>query len=252
MIKAELKEDVERKAQIDTILDTNWSKFSAWVDDSGPLQTLEIPEEHSGVFIPGRILELAENPSQINAFFRKVQPDSMSVIVYERFSEPISSHIEYGKWLEEINEKRRNGQMAFVSPSRQEDAPEGIDYKHVPYSPLIESGALTLNDKVYFEYLAKVIKGYPQTAVTVNFFDRSEMHGMGIGRSFYDRLEEVLKKLGFEYLGGQVISGHAQFFEKDRSRYSDLPEDLREKLPEEFADVVDNGGDKIEYMVKRF
>ncbi|HRN96137.1 MAG TPA: hypothetical protein PLD54_01685 [Candidatus Levybacteria bacterium] len=219
---------------IDTILNSNWNEFEQWVQKEEPFQMLELPDDLANVFIPRRTLELANNPNNVHTLFTEKGPRNLGLLLYESLPSPISDSTKLNVLMEE---KQKQG--VTVLPSSPTQVEEGIDYQHVLNYNLIRSGKLGLQDKILIRYLANIPEGYDSVVETRNYYDRVEMQRQGIGTSFYDRLENVLKELGFNYLTGHIISPHPEFFLKRRPTYDSLPDEVKQELPEYYSITPD-------------
>ncbi|OGH23554.1 MAG: hypothetical protein A2698_02120 [Candidatus Levybacteria bacterium RIFCSPHIGHO2_01_FULL_42_15] len=213
---------------IETILSTNWERFVRWRQDNQATRTLFIPENIAPVFIPRRILEIAENPDNVHVLLTEDTNIDIGVLIYERLQTPLTTSPEgFSRWCNQ----RKGKPTVRVLPKSQEHAPEGVDYKHLFYSQLMQKENLTFYDKVYIQYLADVDPRYPDVVITRNYYDRVELQRKGIGTSFYQRLEAILKELGFTYLMGNIASPHRTFFERQRIKYDNLSDDIKQQLP---------------------
>ncbi len=209
----------------------NWDQFVTWQEQHAKLQTLEIPQEIADVFIPHRIFELSNDPSRVKTLMVQNRPklpehkESLNFIVYEHLDYSITDAHAYTEW-------KKQKQRFFGGLSRHTSnlTPE-VDYFHKHNHTLIDSNQLTFNDKVYLHYIADVPAKYPHVVHTRNFFDRPELHGNGIGSSFYNRLEEIYKQLGFKYLAGEIFSLNRSFFANRRVHYDTLSHEIRREIP---------------------
>lgn len=221
-----------RTQQVDTILDANWRTFNSWVAETGAHQTLQIPADAAAVLIPRRILEVAQDPQNVRLDLRENYPGNIRLIVVESFRDPISDPEAFEQWRTSYPE--RLGKVAVLD-ELMKALPKGLDYKHVEYHSDIESGKLSLSDKILIEYSANVFGHFPHLVETRSYKDRIELQRMGIGTSYYQRFETALKKLGFRYLSGVIISSHPGFFAKTRARYEELPDDVKVELPDHYS-----------------
>lgn len=228
-----LPEVEARIKQIEAILEGNWTRFDQWRMESGAHQTLAVPPEVTDVFIPRRLLELSQDPNSLRTISFANAPEYLRFMIVERFEHPVSDPSIYARWQEEHPE-RHSRKLDIVKLANT--SPEGIDYKHILYNYLIEDGRMSLHDRFLLEYKAdletRMINKppYPVLVESSSFLDRPEQHKQGIGTSFYQRLEAVLKRLGFKYLSGVIVSRHSDFFSKTRIRFNDLPEDIQNEL----------------------
>lgn len=219
--------------RIDQVMDRNWNAFESWRHVSPSQTTLDITDGAARVFIPRRILEMAQNPEAVDVLVtergKNVNSSSgLGIIVYERTNDNISDPDKYKEWYDFWAKEPYSLDGTYSTPWNR----DGVDYKHAHRSSLIQSGKLTLKDKIYFEYSADIVDEFPRMAKTRNFVDRPELHGQGIGTSFYGQLEKVLKAIGFDYLAGEIWSPKPAFFTKNRINANSLPEEVRSRLPQ--------------------
>lgn len=235
-VKEEPTVPITEGGSIDGVLQRNLSDFKGWVSKSGASQTLDIPDSYGGVFIPRRILELSEDPSKVRVVMTEKGPGDIGFVIVERRQQALTDPDKFREWYSEW--KKSN---IRVIPSNQDEAPEGVDYKHIEQSSLIESGVLDFNDFVYCQYFAdRESDPFTHVAKSRSYRDREELQGKGIGTSFYDRLNEVLNLLQFRYLSGAIISQHRDFFTKRRTKYDNLPAAIKKDLPD-----YDKRGDRL-------
>lgn len=231
------KVEVDSKDAIQRILQRNWQRFVDWQVQASAWQTLDIPQDVAAVFIPEKILELADDPRQVGLLVsrhpedQQHPQDNISFIIFERKQEALSDSVIFEEWNERRKTMEQQGKVMII-PRNQSQAIEGLDYKHMKHAELLDVGKLKLHDKVYLTYIAHArYPSFPYVVHTTNFYDREEMQGRGIGTSFYQRLEVVLKQLGFRYLIGNIISSHPGFFMRGRMLYEKLPDNVRHELP---------------------
>lgn len=222
-----------RTKQIEAILEGNWTRFDRWRMESGARQTLAVPLGVTDVFIPRRLLELSQDPNNLRTISFANAPEYLRFMIVEWFEHPISDPSIYAKWQEEHPE--RHGGVSVLAELAK-TPPEGVDYKHILYDYLVEDGILSLHDRFLLQYNADLETRmltkppYPDLVESNSFLDRPEQHRQGIGTSFYQRLEAVLKRLGFRYLSGVIVGRHPDFYSKTRTRFGDLPEDIQNEL----------------------
>lgn len=219
---------------IDGLLDIYWAEFEAWLSQ-GTRKFQDLDNETARVFIPRRLMELAENPEMLKVFVtreyhdpKKPFPlrDSLVILIYETLPRMLSDPTKFREYME-----RRKAEKVSILPNTQADVPEGIDYQHVYHAREIDAGLLTFNDKAFLQYYANVYVDAPNVFETRNLNDRPELHRRGIGASFYERLEAVLRHMGFKYITGDVVSSHRAFFGKTRRNLSDLSAEELRKMP---------------------
>lgn len=214
--------------QIEAVFSSNWKAFEMWQGQSHAARTLDMSQVAAQALIPRRILELSEGPNNVHALLTESSPNSIGVLIFERLPRALTDPKRFNKWTEE-----HKTQKVIMLPSSQEDSPEGVDYKHIRHKSLLESGELTIKDRVFIYYVANIPDSRPGVVFTKYYGDRKELQRKGIASSFYERLEMVLRQLEFKYLIGDIVSSHPQFFERQRIRYSELPDVIKNELPED-------------------
>ncbi len=211
-----------------TLYAAYWQEFMAWARDCGASQRLDIPENLGGVFIPRQILEMAEDPGRVRTLYtEEADPRRLGVLIYERKNHSLTDPLVFDQYTAGMD----------LSGARQyrQNIPFYVDPMHVRFRKQIYGGRLTLNDKVYLAYQADASPDYPHVLMTRNLVDRPELHRRGIGTSFYQRLEDIYRTLGFEYLLEFIVSGHPGFFDKIRTPYFDLSMEDKLRLPPSVA-----------------
>lgn len=241
----------EKSHQIEELLTNYWQNFKDWQHNTGVQNTLIVPEEVSNVFIPRRLLELSQDPTHMRVKLLESGKSSVDYIdtslrflLLEQLTQPLSDPEVWQEYLAgEINPQIIDGERPWL---KTQIIP-GIDPEHLAYKEFIQKEELSLNDKIFIDYSVDTFKGNPLVAHTRNLFDRPDMHGMGIGRSFYERLEDILRSLGFRYLSGDINSPHPGFFEKTRIPFENLSQEEKNDL----GPIVANTARRGNVLVKR-
>ena len=237
--------EVEKHLQAISLTDKYLGEFEAWREGNDAFQTLDLPEPVGNVFIPQRILEISDDPSNVRTVVRHWD-GAHYVTILEHLPKDLSDVDAFQKFMKETGGKRPMTNDPYLNT----DAPPGVDYMHVRFMKDIIEGRIHLDDKIYLQYSMKKTEGHPNVVETINFFDRPELHGQGIGGSFYSGLESVLKSLGFEFIAGQIWSPHSGFFSKTRKPYEEFDESDKMRLPTNFASVSSDGF-KTNWMIKK-
>lgn len=192
--------------QVDRMLFHNRQVFDQWRTSTASLQTLVMPEDAAQVFVPRRLLELSENPENVRL-----------VLLEASHAEHLGQNLSFL-----VCEKM------CASEGERSNGIDDYMHRHPDFLDLLNEERVSMDDKVHLIYNAYVAEEYPYIAITTDYEDRVEMHGKGIGSSFYDGLECALSDLGFLYLAGDVVSSNKSFFEKRRLRINQLcPEEQR-------------------------
>lgn len=221
--------------QIDRLLEKYWQEFLEWKNASQERKLREMTDETARVFIPRRLLELSENPGNVRTVVLQEDfndpalannSDSLYFTVYETLDRSLSDPRKLAEYM-----KRRSEDKVSILPMSQEEVPDGIDYKQVADWKQIQAGKIGLNDRHWFVYCADVYKGFPCVLYERGYWDRKEAQRKGVGTSFYQRLEPIVRHLGFNYLVGDVISQHPGFFERYRIRFEALTDEAKAEMP---------------------
>lgn len=236
---------IDCEQQISLIMERNQDAFKSWVDDNSVARTLDFAEEVIKVFVPRRILEMADDPSKVRVLVKEKRAEYLGFLVYEHLDQPQSDPDLWERWCVE----NPRGLAVRDNPYTSTEAPLGLDYLHVSYHRLLREGKLNVNDKIFLDYMAAIDEGFPDVVKTVNLYDRPELHRQGVGTSFYQRVEDVFRYLQFKYLAEQIISPHPDFFRKKGSLFQDLPTTIRAELPS-YLGRSPGGFDDVKWVIR--
>src|SRR4029079_3017068 len=93
----------EKEAQIDRLLLRNQKAFEIWVSKPEHKQRMDLPLGALQVLIPRRIFEIADDPNNVSAIFRREPNEGMlQSLIVERKSTPVSNSESLSKWIEAI------------------------------------------------------------------------------------------------------------------------------------------------------
>lgn len=216
--------EVDNSLKIEEQLSDNWDKFNRWLLEGGHKLSLAIPSEVAQVLIPKKIMELATDPKRLKVVVYQSSPTQFGYAICEETDNELSERERIKKYVRE-----EKGGKATVT---QNDVPEGVDYMQASNYDLITYGMIGLKDKIFTRHSITGYPGYPESAMGIIFEDREEERGKGLGTSFFDRRDRVLKELGFKFVVSHITSDHPEFFRKrGEIPYSEAPLDLVQRIP---------------------
>src|SRR5258708_6140359 len=241
---------IGKEQLVGEIMKKNWSAFLEWRDSSNTKHNLNIPQTVADVLIPKKILEISQDPNQVHARIMEGWPFSKAssklfFLIRERLSFPLTDPEQFEKWrtdpeyfdaMSKFAQKANIGSSSYLFTGK-DLLPNGVDYMYAKYyfafgkKGTSRLDDFSFNDKVYLHYRGYVPKENPNVVVAENFYDRPELHGKGIGTSFFDQLDRVYKALEFKYIVGQVESPNKPFFEKRMQRNLHLPQKVKDEIP---------------------
>lgn len=213
-------DEEKRKRQIDQIVEKDHRAFQEWADQTGQNPRLDIPPEALRyLVVPRRVLELAQDPSQVRLVTIVAQEDEARVLIVEDRNKPVSDpeslhqHLDTLKKFHDAERARQHseGRRVYVAPKKRPVRPSNVDQEHVRYRDLIEAGTLTVNDYVT-NHVGLRRETNPQTLYVSHYDDRTEIRGKGVATDFYKRLPEAAKKIGFRFLVGWNEERNVGFF----------------------------------------
>ena len=204
-----LSDEEKKKQLIDTITAADQKAFQLWISQKGPSPRLDMPKDAMRhVLIPRRILELAEDPTQVDLVATLSRPAELIALVVEHRNRPMSNPAHLKQYFEDLKrykkqqedqEHARGIRIRLFSRNRPQ-RPSDVDSEHVRYGALLEKGILTVQDYVTNSFIFKISTN-PEVLIT-NYDDREELRGKGVAPSFYQRVAEAGRDLGFRYLMG--------------------------------------------------
>lgn len=205
-------------------------KFDTWIiENPKKARELDLPDEFLKLLVPTRVHELSTNDDSMDVFRFGEDKDETSIMAVERSCPHELTNPEiWQDWLSAIEDTRRKmaGQLIKVLP----EAPSGVDRLHARFRNEIESGKISLTDRILMTCRMRVLPENPLT-LYVGDFD-GETH-KGIGSDFYNNtLPNFARKLGFRYIIGQNNARNISFFvgTLGRTMYRDIKPEYRSQL----------------------
>lgn len=198
---------------IDEIVAKDKKAFDQWVVNPDNQRRLDIPKEALRyLLIPRRILELAEDPNNVDVAIIQNLPLALDALVIEKISNPVSNPESFNTYVtEKRNHQRSSGSAVPV--------PVDVDSFHASHVNIIAMGVIGLNDYVT-NYIALSNTTSPEDLYVSDYQDREEIQGKGVATSFYSRLREVAKSLGFRFITGMNLEEKARNFFIRSGRFS--------------------------------
>ncbi len=202
--------DNDKKTEVERIVDSDRVAFEDWYKDPQHAQSFA-DAPHAAmryILVPKVFLELSNDPEAVNAVIIDQTAKRLNGIVVEHKLQPVSNSESYEQYNMLLEQKRKNtpNDEIFIPP----DGPDDIDPEHLLYNSFVEQGLIDFND-----YVANVI------TLDVNengclyvgtYHDREELRGKGVAKSFYKRLQDVARKMGFRYITGNNDTRNLSFF----------------------------------------
>ncbi len=215
-----------RQRQIETITQTDKQAFESWLKEKPVAPTLDIP--HGAlryVLIPRRILELVDDPSTVDILVTKHDPDGVKAYVFERKRNPITNkqsletywQDEEKRYAEESAKAQAEGSL-FIHVSS--DPPADVNRDHAHNQQLIVEEKLQLNDLISNEISLQIAGEKDLYQLLVAYYDRDHFRNKKVAPSFYARLREVAREMGFRFIKGANNLTNIGFFTKKLGRHT--------------------------------
>lgn len=203
-----------------------------------PLEAL--PDHFNKILVPPQLFFSVEDPAKVDIIrsrdyigrnFDDEWRPSLNITIIERNAiEPISEQedVSNGKanwWNMGLNDRRRG---------------------------MINRGSMTSTDRILLSLIATQ-DSYTRGIGIWSLVIASHLQGQGIGQAFYDRFEEILSSMGYDYLYGGNESSNIGFFLK-RGRYlmnqtnRDFFPDADEKKYDPVMYVKDSGQSTVQFL----
>lgn len=237
----------DSKDAVSIIIATDKEAFKEYSADPNNKRRLNLPKTALRyMVIPPRILELVDDPTRVDLHLTEIATDKVGAIVVEHRAAPITDMNSRRKYLAEKDEfykrekaKAGNPIVFMIPKTGGPSLPADVDPYHVndKYLKLVESGVFSPNDFFInnIQLLAKDIN--PQVLYVADYRIRESLQRQGIGSSFYTRLRECAKDLGFRFVTGQNFeNGNITYF-RDKLGRSTLDQVKPEKRGE-FSDTA--------------
>lgn len=207
--KPNLTED--KKDVVTGIIENDKRAFNEWAADPNNQGKLSLPEPALRyMVISSRILELADDPTQVGLDIAESSASRAWTLVVEHRTSPVTNQEAGKRYLskkEELRKKRIRQGRQLVLNTPEEDKivlPSDVDPYHVDkYQKLFESGVFSPNDYFLYNTNLMVPDNNPKALYIGDYRIRDRLQRQGIGTSFYERLRECARQLGFRFLTGQ-------------------------------------------------
>jgi len=226
MTDLEVQHSPERQRIISNIHKADSVAFQDWFTKTNPYQELPSTAESVRYLISPGVWGFVGDPARMDVVMTTCDPERIEIFVIEHMDQPLTNIESLRRYEEEIS-RPRTQLPADVDPFHWEALDEVLD------------GRIQVTDKIYNEIYLKSIG---DELCVIAYGDRSELRGKGIATSFYQRLREVAKKLGFRYITGKNEKENKDFFKKKLGRVSfdQLPDDLQEYFERHHGGDIDH------------
>ncbi len=208
--------NTEREAIIDQMLARNQAAFEQWISDPTHRQRMDLSPEALQVLIPRRLYEIADDPKRVSIIPTISSESILQAVMFERKAIPASNPESLSRWIESIRikqeaEKEKAEQEGKNYRFHTPPTPEEIDEQHVHFYKLLLEGELTAYDYITND-IALIGEYEPDVLNVSEYNDRDELHGKGVGKSFYANLRTIAKKMGYRYITGSNNDRNLSFF----------------------------------------
>jgi hypothetical protein len=214
----------------DSIIEADKSNFDVWIAEAMPFQQLPHTHEVLRYFIPPMLLKHMPNPAGVD-IASKIVNNFVEIQIVEELDMPITnidSLLSYHKAVHKYSLSPQNIPYPVL--------PDDVDVMHWEFLDSVLSQTINENEKILLNIALDQLG--PELHVA-NYSDREEWRGVGIATSFYERLREIAKKLGFQYITGDNNRKNISFFTNKlgRKRYEQLPPDLQKMFRSNHGDI---------------
>ncbi|MEX2028485.1 MAG: hypothetical protein WD988_03260 [Candidatus Curtissbacteria bacterium] len=191
---------------LEAVLERNRRQFSQWALNPHE-RRLRMPDDDLSMLIPPGLVERASDPTKVEIvrldqwlgrMDQEFKP-ALHLLVVERDAEPV---VPDEHWNEVLTGWSKKG---------------------------VEEGKIGEGDKPLLLLVANDgLNPLGQAGVEViTFVLNSDLRGSGIGSQFYDRFEEIVRTLGYDYIFGSNNETNVGFFlKRGRYRASELKQDV--------------------------
>lgn len=177
----------QRHALISNIREVDRRSFSDWVEDPQNQRRLDLPKpvlRH--LLIPPRVLELAEDPSQVGVVVEGQTSHTLDTFIVEHKQSPITNKESLERYMqqreafkEEYRAKARaQGTFTLYPKEGWPAIPDDIDSQHVEHYDLVQKGLIGLNDYVINRVRLRNDR-HPELLFVGDYSDREELRGKG-------------------------------------------------------------------------
>ncbi len=223
----------DKKRVIQKIVEADRSSFDRWLAKRPSIISLDIPEDALRyVLISERLLELVDNPKDVQIVIDQKSDAKLVALVVERRAVAVSPLSIITQCAADVKRARDEGRYGDTRVIIERAKAAGLDPYHHKYSHLVERGALHQNDYVLNE-LDIEVTGLGNDSLRVErYWDREDMRRRGIATSFYLRLRNIAQQLGFRFITGFNNDGNISFFldKLGRTRLGDIPAALHDDI----------------------
>lgn len=236
----------DKKDLIASITEKDKKAFYEWSANPSNQGKLALPEAALRyMLIPPRVLELSTNPEAVGLDIYETHFAAASALVVEHKSTPVSDMISRRKYLEEKemflkSERDKQGNpIVFIIPETGGlTLPQDVDPYHIEdkYRELVKSGIFSPND-YFINNIQLYVTDNPQAIYVGDYRIRDAFQKSGIGTSFYTRLRECAKQLGFRFITGRNWENNNIVYFRDKLGRFTLDQ-VRPEKREDFSNTT--------------
>lgn len=216
--------------------------FYEWSADPNNKGKLALPEAVLRyMLIPQRIFEVAEDPTKVRLDIVQFSTKNIWSLVVEHKYSPVTNMDSRRRFLEErekflkTDRSKQGNPLVFFPPIIGAPAsPTDVDQYHIEakYQKAVEAGIFSPNDYFLNNVRLAVSDINPQVLYVADYRIRDSLQRVRIGTSFYTRLRECARELGFRFLTGQNWEGNNITYFRNKLGRSTLDQIKPEKRGE--------------------
>lgn len=196
-----------KAAAIDRFTRAAQTQFERWSPTRGePF----IPEPVLSYLIPPSLLSLTQNPEAVRArVTQRLLPGNTPntrVLIIEESDTPVTNAASFEEFRQAFRDYRTS--QGTPNPLPEVPFPDDVDPLHWQFRDEIDSGELTLNDRVLLDIDFSSLS--PEHLYITSYTDRPEPEfhrdEERITTDFNHRLIELAKKLGYKYISEEIAN----------------------------------------------
>jgi hypothetical protein len=249
--------DRDKAGVIEKVFERDRHAFDNWLLalKSSSTQTLDLPKEALRyLLIPRRILEIAEDPSGVDIVISDQSPTNLEAYILEHKAVPVSRFAS-------LESNPQQGDQLKYEAEIQSETGALLLQKHrslTSNDQVLDEEGLLMADSLISNFVNLSI--YDKRFLTVGVYqDRAHLRGIGIGKSFFSRLQDAARKMGFGFIILKNNGGNIGYFRDviggyplDQIRPEFLPAYLEDTSEfHDFTVFILDSGDKEKYLNKK-
>lgn len=227
-----------KRAEIEKIVQQDKVVFEAYAENPNNRQKIDIPPEVlRSLSITRRLLSLSHNPANVGIKVAVAEQNWVQFFTAERRPETVSDTQSFNEYV--FAQRLRRLDMDLGIPPARVSIPENVDEFHYQYFDEVGK-SISLNDYVFnMMTLSSKSVLLPERQIEVavahlvEYGDKSELRGIGLGSNVLRNLRSKIKALGFDAISLQGLPRNIKFW-TDKMGYvllDDLPPQLQGVYP---------------------